>query len=128
MSKQNDWARLGGWDFAGTITRRQVFLGTAIAVGGLTAGSVSAWGVVDDGISHAAAAIHQEPMFKASRKRVYEALTEAAQFHKVSLLSEAVRTGMVSNMKATEISREVGGAFSFVWRVPHRAARGAGAR
>jgi len=34
----------------------------------------------DDGLSHSAEAIHQEVMFKAPAKRVYDALTDAAQF------------------------------------------------
>ena len=37
---------------------------------------------------------------------------DAVQFHKVSLLSEAVRSGMVSNMKATEIGQDIGQVFS----------------
>jgi uncharacterized protein YndB with AHSA1/START domain len=112
MTDKNVNDKSGLLTSAATITRRNILLGAAVGIGGLSVGTVRAWAAVDDGISHTAAAIHQEPVFKATRKRVYEALTDAAQFHKVSLLSEAVLTGMVSNMKATEISREVGGAFS----------------
>jgi len=43
-------------------------------------------------ISHTAESIHQEPVFKASRKRVYEALTDAKQFNKVVLLSTAMKS------------------------------------
>jgi uncharacterized protein YndB with AHSA1/START domain len=64
------------------------------------------------GISHTAEAIHQEPVFKASRRRVYEALTDAKQFDKVVQLSEAMKSGMASGKIGTEITREVGGAFS----------------
>jgi uncharacterized protein YndB with AHSA1/START domain len=63
-------------------------------------------------ISHTGEAIHQEVLFKASRKRVYEALTDAKLFNKVVQLSAAVKSGMVSGATPTEISREVGGAFS----------------
>ena len=52
------------------------------------------------GISHTAEAIHQEVIIKASRKRVYEVLTDTEQFRKLS-------GGM-----DTKISRELGGAFS----------------
>jgi len=52
------------------------------------------------GISHTAEAIHQEVVIKASRKRVYEVLTDTEQFRKLS--------GGLS----TEISREAGGTFS----------------
>jgi uncharacterized protein YndB with AHSA1/START domain len=54
----------------------------------------------EEGISRNAEAIHQEVVIKASRKRVYEALTDEAQFRKIS-------GGM-----DTKISREAGGAFS----------------
>jgi uncharacterized protein YndB with AHSA1/START domain len=63
-------------------------------------------------ISHTGEAVHQEVVFKASRKRVYEALTDAKLFNKVVQLSAAVKSGMVSGATLTEISREVGGAFS----------------
>src|SRR5690242_2058822 len=66
--------------------------------------------VVDkEGISRSAEAIHQEVIFKASRKRVYEALTDVKQFDRVVQLSQA---RMSLGVKPTEISREVGGAFS----------------
>ena len=65
-----------------------------------------------EGISHTSEAIHQEVVFKASRKRVYEALTETSQFNKVVLLSDAMKSGVAPGMRPTEISREVGGAFS----------------
>jgi activator of HSP90 ATPase len=50
-------------------------------------------------ISRTAESIHQEPVFKANRKRIYEALMDEKQFSKM--------TGL-----AAEISREAGGAFS----------------
>lgn len=53
-----------------------------------------------DAISRTAEAIHQEVVFKASRKRVYEAILDAKQFSKA--------TGGLP----AEISREAGGAFS----------------
>ena|SRR5271157_5263516 len=66
-----------------------------------------------DEISHACEAIHQEVVFKASRKRVYDALTDAKQFNKVIQLSAAVSSGMVpATAKPAEISPEPGGAFS----------------
>ena len=63
-------------------------------------------------ISHTCAAIHQEVVFKASRKRVYEALTETKQFDKVVRLSEAMKGGMPPGAAPTEIGREAGGAFA----------------
>jgi hypothetical protein len=54
--------------------RRQVIVGAAVAFSGLTMRPIGAWGSAEDGISHSAESIHQEPVFKVSRKRVYEAL------------------------------------------------------
>jgi activator of HSP90 ATPase len=65
-----------------------------------------------DEITHTAEAIHQEAVFKASRQRVYELLTDAAQFEKVVQASEAKRSGMIKEGKPAVISRDVGGAFS----------------
>ncbi len=102
-------------------TRRTFSAGLAQFVSGLGiagvafpfAGSVRAGGLAaGDEISHSAESIHQEVAIKASRKRVYEALTEAAQFDKVVQLSDAVKSGMLPGSKPTMISLEVGGAFS----------------
>ena len=61
------------------------------------------------GISHMSDAIHQEVVFKASRKRIYDALTDTKQFDRIIQLSQA---RMSYGKKPTDISREVGGAFS----------------
>lgn len=93
-------------------SRRQMIAGVGIAFGGFALGSTRAWGAAEEEISHAAEAIHLEPVFKASRKRVYEALTDAKQFQKVVLLSAAMKSGMAPGTKPAEISTEAGGAFS----------------
>jgi activator of HSP90 ATPase len=62
----------------------------------------------DDHISHSAEEIHQEPVFKASRKKVYEPLTDAKQFGEVTRLSAI---GMELGTTATEIGQKVGGTF-----------------
>jgi uncharacterized protein YndB with AHSA1/START domain len=59
-----------------------------------------------------AEAIHQEVMFKASRARVYDALTNAKQFDKVVRASEAMQPSMPPGAPPTEISRQPGGGFS----------------
>lgn len=58
----------------------------------------------DDGISRTCECIHQEVVFKAARARVYQALTDAKQFSKV--------TNFIMPGAAATISPEVGGAFS----------------
>jgi hypothetical protein len=70
-----------------------------------------AWAKFEEEISHTAGSIHQEPSFKVSRKRVYEALADTKQFDKVIHLSDAMKS-IAMGGTPTEISREVGGAFA----------------
>jgi len=92
-------------------TRRQAIIGVGMTFAGLALGSTKAWAGAAEEISRTAESIHQEPVFKASRKRVYEALTDAKQFDKVIQLS-GVMQAMHLGDKPAEISREVGGAFT----------------
>jgi uncharacterized protein YndB with AHSA1/START domain len=93
-------------------TRRQAIVGVAMAFGGLALGSTAAWaGAEEEEISRTAESIHQEALFKASRKRVYEALTDTEQFDKVIQISGVMKS-MHLGGKPTEISREVGGPFT----------------
>jgi len=103
--------RMKGQAPANGPTRRQAIAGLAIALGGLALGSAQAWAGAEEEISHTAESIHQEPVFKASRKRVYEALTDTQQFDKVIQISGVMKS-MHLGGKPTEISREVGGAFA----------------
>lgn len=67
----------------------------------------------EEEISHSCETIHQTVLFKASRKRVYETLTDEKQFDKVVKLSAAVaQAGMSLGNKPTQIAGEVGGAFT----------------
>ncbi len=91
-------------------TRRQAIVGVAGAFGGLV-GSTGAWAGAEDGISHTADSIHQEPVFAASLQRVYEALTDAKQFTRVIQLSGALQAMHLPD-KPAEISSEAGGAFA----------------
>jgi activator of HSP90 ATPase len=91
-------------------TRRQAIVGVLGTLGGLALGSTGAWARVEDGISHTADSIHQEPFFTASPKRVYEVLTDAQQFTRVIQLSGALQAMHLPD-KPAEISRDVGGAF-----------------
>lgn len=93
-------------------SRRQLVMGFVGTLGGLTFGSIVTLAGAADEISHSCEAIHQEVVFKVSRKRVYEALTDAKQFNKVVMLSAAMQSGMASGGKPVEVSPEVGGAFS----------------
>ncbi len=92
-------------------TRRQWMAGVTFVLGGLGLASSRAFAQGDQEISHAEEAIHQERVFKASRKRVYEALTDAKQFQKVTMLSAAVQSGMAKGNIPAEITAEPGGPF-----------------
>src|SRR5216683_2780852 len=94
-----------------TPTRRQLIAGVAVAFGGLALGSTEAWAGAEEEISRTAESIHQEAVFKASRKRVYEALTDTALFDKVIQLSGVMKSMHLGD-KPTEISHEVGGPFT----------------
>jgi len=94
-------------------TRRQVISGGAVALGLLALGAGRALAGGEEEILRTEVAIHQEPVFKASRKRVYEALTDANQFGKVVELSAAMKSGgMKTEAAPVTISREAGGAFA----------------
>src|ERR1700726_2219510 len=93
-------------------SRRKAIACAAFAVGGLALSPSQVRGGPEDEISHSAESIHQEPVFKASRKRVYEVLTETQQFDKVEQLSAEMQGGKSRGPKPTEISRQVGGTFT----------------
>jgi activator of HSP90 ATPase len=65
-----------------------------------------------DGLTYASAAIHQEVAFKASPRRIYEALTTSKQFDAVTRLSDAIALVTAKGAKPTSISPEVGGSFT----------------
>jgi activator of HSP90 ATPase len=88
-------------------TRRQVIAGFAIVAGGIVLRSTETRADTEE-ISHSAESIHQEPLFKASRARIYEALIDTHQFDKVIQLTSSPSLGT----KPTQISREPGGAFT----------------
>jgi len=82
-------------------TRRQLLAGAAFVCGVQAA---------EPEISHAAESIHQERVFHASRKHVYEALLDTKLFDQS--LREAMKSGMSLPFKPAEISRQVGGTFA----------------
>ena len=92
--------------------RRRAILGLAAAMGCVALGPRESWAAVQEEISKSEEAIHQEPVFKASRERVYEALTDTAQFDKVVHLGEAMGGNTQTSLPPTHIGREVGAAFT----------------
>jgi uncharacterized protein YndB with AHSA1/START domain len=58
-------------------------------------------------------AIHQERIFKAGRRRVYEALTTEGQFDKIIQLSGVMKADVMAKMqKPTKLSPHAGGSFA----------------
>ena len=95
----------------GMPTRRQAIARTGFALAGLAASSGVAWAAGEE-ISRTDESIHQEPVFTANRKRIFDALTDSKQFDKITKLGAAMNSGTPPGIAPTKISREVGGAFS----------------
>lgn len=92
------------------ISRRQaVVFGAFAAFSALGTSGPASLAHPTEEISHSAEAIHQENVFRANRKRVYEALTETKQFDKLVRLSGI---SAALGTKPTQISNEVGGTFA----------------
>ncbi len=96
----------------GPPTRRQLLNRAAAALGGLAIGSQKIRAQAAEEISRAAESIHQEPVINASRKRVYDALTDARQFNEVTKIAAARDPAVLLEKAPTVLSPEVGGAFS----------------
>ena len=79
------------------LARREVLVGATIAVGALFFGPTESRAALDEAVSHSAESIHQEITFKATKKRIYDALTNAKQFEQVVHLSDAMKTRMPAN-------------------------------
>ncbi len=94
------------------LSRRQVIASAAVAAGALAIDGPRALAAADDGISRNEEAIHHEVVIKATRKRVYEALTDTKQFDKIVQLSGAMKSGMKLGTTPTAISKEAGGTFT----------------
>jgi activator of HSP90 ATPase len=93
-------------------SRRQILVAVTAGITALGVSSLHGMTRLEDGVSRSAETIHQEPVFEASPKRVYEALMDAKQFEKAIQLSAAVQSGMALGKEPTQISREAGGPFT----------------
>jgi activator of HSP90 ATPase len=94
-----------------TPTRRQWITGAAFTFGALAAPVERGSAETPEGVSHTAESIHQETLFKASPKRIYEALLDARQFQQIELIGQAMKPAELE-AKPAKISREPGGSFS----------------
>lgn len=94
-----------------TLGRRQAIVGAARVLGGMALCPGQSHGQGTEDISHSEAAIHQVNSFKASRKRVYQALTQTKEFDAVTQWSPEMQAGKSLGSVPTKISPEVGGEF-----------------
>jgi activator of HSP90 ATPase len=95
------------------LNRRQVITAGALGVCSLAARATMESASADDSSLRAAQSIHQEPAFKADRRRVYETLTDAKQFEQVVLLSAAMQEpGLRDKHLPAEIGRRPGDEFA----------------
>jgi activator of HSP90 ATPase len=93
--------------------RRQLIAAGALGVCSLALRPTMKPAWADDSGLRAAQSIHQEPVFQADRRRVYETLTDAGQFEQVVLLSEAMQGPELRNKHSpAEIGRHAGDAFA----------------
>jgi uncharacterized protein YndB with AHSA1/START domain len=92
-------------------TRRHAILAGTVTLGSLTIGLQKSWAGVEGDVSHTAEAIHQEFVIDATAKRVYDALTDAKQFDKITQISGVMKS-MPKMTKPTEISAQPGGTFT----------------
>jgi activator of HSP90 ATPase len=97
---------------ANSPTRRQVIAGVAMTFGGLALGLTKVRAGIGEEISRTAESIHQETVFKASRNRVYRALTDTKQFNEITKIVAAMEPAISLEKSPTVISPEVGGVFS----------------
>jgi activator of HSP90 ATPase len=93
-------------------TRRQAIVNAALAIAALGAISSIATAASAEDVSCEAESLHQELVFRATRKRIYEIFTSAASFDKMTHDIQAKEGGTASASHRTEISRVVGGTFS----------------
>jgi activator of HSP90 ATPase len=93
--------------------RRQIITAGALTAVGIAARPSPAIADPTAEILSTEEAIHQERVFNAGRRRVYEALTVEAQFDKVIQLSGAMKSAaMAKKLQPTKLSPHPGGAFA----------------
>lgn len=92
---------------ANSPTRRQVIAGVAMTFGGLALGLTKVRAATGEEISRTAESLHQETVLKASRNRVYEALTDAKQFNEVTKIVAAMEPAISLEKSPTQISPDV---------------------
>ena len=89
---------------------RRYFIGAIVLVAGAGKARSGVAEAMDNSISKNAEAIHQEPVFNAGTKRIYQVLTESGQFDELIAFSAAAKSMSVKSEPA-RIEAHSGGAF-----------------
>jgi activator of HSP90 ATPase len=96
-----------------SLVRRQIIAAGALTVAAIASRPSRAIAGSNAEILRAEEAIHQERVFKAARRRVYEALTLESQFDRIIQLSGVMRADAMAKMsKPTKLSPQEGSAFA----------------
>jgi activator of HSP90 ATPase len=95
-----------------TPTRRQALANAALAIGAFSAFSRFATAAPPEDISRNSESLHQELLFKANRKRIYEIFSSTALFDKMTHDIQSKEGATSTASHPTEISQDLGGAFS----------------
>lgn len=96
----------------GNTTRRRLLADSVVVFAGFTMASIPLIANAEESVSQSEESIRQEVIFKATRRRVYAALTDAKQFDQVTRLSAAMKGGMPPGAEATKISATPGSVFA----------------
>jgi hypothetical protein len=91
-------------------TRRQAIVGAACVIAAFSAISNVAAARSGEDIFRNAESLHQELVFKANRKRIYEIFTSTALFDNMTRDIQAQEGGNASPAHPPEISHDPGGA------------------
>jgi hypothetical protein len=95
------------------LKRRRLIATGALAIVGVAGRFSPALAEPNEEISRTQESIHQERVFVAGRKRVYDALTVESQFAKIVELSGVMKADAMAKMqKPTRLSAHEGGAFA----------------
>lgn len=96
-----------------SLVRRQLISGGALTMAVVASRPMLAIAAPNAEILTTEEAIHQERIFKAGRKRVYEALAVEAQFDRIIQLSGVMKADAMAKMrKPTKLSPHEGSAFA----------------
>lgn len=94
------------------LNRRQLLAAGTLTIVGVAARPAPARAEADSEISNTEEAIHQERVFSAVPKRVYEALTIEKQFDRIIQLSGVMKADAMAKMQnPTKLSAHVGSPF-----------------